>query len=341
MQTRVRWLWSTLVLSLGLCACTGIIGEGTPAAGGDPAAPGSQGGQSLTACAGEANPPGPMYLRRLTNQEYAATVHDLLGVQPVVDSLPPDLTLHGFDNNAESISISTAHLEGYRAIAESLASDLVASTTRRSATVGCDPASADGAACIESFVRKFGLRAFRRPLTDEEVSALLALSKTAQAAKGPWDPVGLVVEALLQSPSFLFRVEVGTLDPARPDRVRLSGHEVATRLSYLLWGTMPDDALFEAAKSGGLDSAEGVEAQALRMLEDGTRARATVWSFARQWLRVGNLDGVDRPSADFPLWSEALRAAEAEETRRVVDDNTSRAGVALLDLVDTQTTFVD
>ena len=101
--------------------------------------------------------PGPMYLRRLTNQEYAATVRDLLGVEPKVDTLPPDLTLHGFDNNAESILISTAHLEGYRAIAESLASDLVASATRRSATVGCDPGSADGAACIEWFVRRFGL----------------------------------------------------------------------------------------------------------------------------------------------------------------------------------------
>jgi Protein of unknown function (DUF1592)/Protein of unknown function (DUF1588)/Protein of unknown function (DUF1587)/Protein of unknown function (DUF1595)/Protein of unknown function (DUF1585) len=282
-----------------------------------------------------------MFLRRLTNQEYAATVHDLLGVEPAVDGLPPDLTLHGFDNNAESISISTAHLEGYRALAETLASELVASATRRDATVGCDPGSAEGATCLESFVRRFGLRAFRRPLTDEEASALIALSRTAPAAKGPWDQVGIVVEALLQAPSFLFRVEVGQPDPAHPDRVRLTGHEVATRLSYLVWGTMPDDRLFEAATSGGLDSAEGVEAQAIRMLEDGARARATVWSFARQWLRVGNLDGVDRPAEEFPIWSEALRAAEAEETRRVVDDYTSREGVPLLDLVDTPSTFVD
>ena len=210
-----------------------------------------------------------MYLRRLTNQEYAATVHDLLGVEPVVDTLPPNLTLHGFDNNAESISISTAHLEGYRAIAESLASDLVASVTRRQAIAGCDPSSADSAKCLETFIRQFGLRAFRRPLTDEEVSALLMLSKASLPPMGPWNPIGLVVEALLQSPSFLFRVEVGKVDPARPDRVRLTGHEVATRLSYLLWGTMPDNRLFEAANSGALDSAEGVEAQALRISKTG------------------------------------------------------------------------
>jgi hypothetical protein len=282
-----------------------------------------------------------MYLRRLTNQEYANTVRDLLGVTPPVTALPGDLSLYGFDNNAETISISVAHLEAYRTLAETLASALVASPTQRTAVVGCDLATAKGGACVESFVRQFGLRAFRRPLTEEEFAAVLALVKAAPAPAGPWDVAGLVVEALLQSPSFLFRVEVGRPDPARRGMLRLTGYEVATRLSYLLWSTTPDAKLLEAAATGRLDTAEGVQAQALAMLEDTARARPGFWSFASQWLRLTHFQAVDRPAAQFPRWTQALSAAMVEETRRVVEDQTSRAGAPLLDLIDTRSTFVD
>jgi hypothetical protein len=281
-----------------------------------------------------------MFLRRLTNQEYAATLRDLLGVEPSVQTLPPDLTLHGFDNNAESISISPAHLEAYRAIAESVASDLVASSTRRAALVGCDP-GAQGGACLDSFVRRFGLRAFRRPLESDEVNDLLSLGNTSPAAEGPWGPVGRVVEAVLQSPSFLFRVEVGKPAPSRPGLLQLNGYEVATRLSYLLFGTTPDDQLLQAAARGELDTAQGASARALAMLNDTVRARPAVWSFASQLLRVVNLGQVDRPSADFPQWRPALTAAMAEETRRVVERYTDPVGTPLLGLIDTRATFVD
>jgi len=149
------------------------------------------------------------------------------------------------------------------------------------------------------------------------------------------------VQTLLQAPSFLFRVEVGETDPARAGMARLTGYEVATRLSYLLWGTMPDDALLEAASSGALASAEGVETRALSMLADSGRAQPTIWSFTRQWLRIGSLGGVDRPAADYPLFSETVRLAMAEETRRVIEDHTTRPGVPLLGLLDAPTTFVD
>jgi hypothetical protein len=279
-----------------------------------------------------------MFLRRLTNQEYAATLRDLLGVDASVQALPPDLTLHGFDNNAESISISPAHLEAYRAIAESTASNLIASSTLRAALVRCDP-GAEGAACLDAFVRRFGLQAFRRPLTNDEVSDLLTLANTSPAAEGPWGPVGRIVEAVLQSPSFLFKVEVGRPASSQPGLVQLNGYEVATRLSYLLFGTTPDEQLLQAAASGELDTAQGTSSKALDMLNDGVRARPTIWSFASQWLRVVNLSQVDRP--EFPRWSATLSAAMAEETRRVVERYTGLRGAPLLDLIDTQTTFVD
>jgi hypothetical protein len=293
---------------------------------------GSQGG---AACA---LPPGAMYLRRLTNQEYADTVRDLLGAEADVKTLPPDLTLYGFDNNAESITVSTTHLEGYRALAEQLASELVASEARRSLLVGCDPADA---ACFGSFVRAFGARAFRRPLRDDEASELVQRAGSTPPLGDGWSAVSYVVQALLQAPSFLFRVELGEPDAARPGLARLTGHELATRLSYLLWGTMPDQQLFQAASNGALASAEGVEKQALAMLDAVAKAQPTIWSFTRQWLRIGSLAGVDRPTADYPLFSEAVRDAMAEETRRVVEDYTNRPGVPLLGLLDSDTTFVD
>ena len=285
--------------------------------------------------------PGAMYLRRLTNQEYAATVGDLLGVEVAVSTLPPDLTLYGFDNNAESISLSTAHLEAYRGLAEALAEELVASSARRAVTVGCDPAGAERATCLASFAKSFGLKAFRRPLKDDEVSELVTRATAAAPTAEPWTAPRYLIETLLQSPSFLFRVEVGEPDVARPGLQRLTGHELATRLSYLLWGTSPDDALLQAASSGTLANPDGVEKQALAMLDDASRALPTIWSFTRQWLRVGNLASVERPAADYPLFDETMRAAMTEETRRFIEDHTSRPGEPLLNLIDSPTTFIN
>lgn len=285
--------------------------------------------------------PGPMYLRRLTNQEYGASVRDLLGAEAELAMLPPDLTLYGFDNNAESVALSTAHLEAYRALAEKLAGDLVASAPRRSQLVTCDLAGPDGAACLASFVRGFGLKAWRRPLSDAEVSELTTRASAAPPTTDSWSSVRYVLEALLQSPSFLFRVERGEPDAARPGVAALTGYELATRLSYLLWGTTPDAELLEAAGTDELASADGVEKRALAMLDDSGRALPAAWSFARQWLRLGNLAGVTRPEAEYPLFSEAMRLAMADEARRLVERHTSQPGVPLLDLLDTTSTFVN
>ncbi len=331
----------SVLLSLLVGACEGsVLGEsGQPVppvlgAPGENPSGSPQGGTCTEA-------PGAMYLRRLTNQEYADTVRDLLGGEVSVTALPPDLTLYGFDNNAESLTLSPAHLEGYRALAEQVASELVASEARRATVVGCDPAAADGAACLAAFVRSFGARALRRPLREDEATDLVQRAGSTPPLGDGWSAVSYVVQALLQAPSFLFRVEVGEADAARPGQARLTGHELATRLSYLLWGTTPDQKLFDAAASGVLGTADGVEKQALAMLDDAGRAQPTIWSFTRQWLRIGSLAGVDRPAADYPLFNETVRSAMQEETRRLIEDYTSRPSVPLLGLLDAESTFVD
>ncbi len=346
---RVALQWratgAAVVMALSLSACEGNLG-GPGGPGSAPSMLPANGGgagtgaQRTASCAEAPGVVAPMYLRRLTNREYASTLRELLGTEPAVTSLPTDITLYGFDNNAESISLSTAHLEAYRTLAESAAAELIASEAKRTALVGCDPGGVDARACLTAFVRRLGLRAFRRALLDEEVTALVALAESAPAAGGPWGGISLAIEGLLQAPSFLWRVEQGTPAPDRPGLVSLTGYEIATRLAYLLWGTMPDQALFRSAESGALASAEGVKNQALAMLDDEAKALPNAWSFAGQWLRVGNLASAMRTTGDFPLWSDALRAAMTEETRRVVEEHT-RAGKPLLDLLDTDSTFVD
>jgi hypothetical protein len=339
-RASVRFLGVAL-LGLLVGACEGsVLGELGQQGGAIPGGAGSaavdpQSGATCTTA------PGAMYLRRLTNQEYADTVVDLLGGQISVSALPPDLTLYGFDNNAESLSLSPAHLEAYRALAEQVSSELVASETRRAALVGCDPTGADGARCLASFVKSFGARTFRRPLSDAEAADIAQRASSTPPLGDGWSAVSYVVQALLQAPSFLFRVEVGEADAARPGLARVTGHELATRLSYLLWGTMPDQELFDVAASGALSSADGVEKQALAMLDDARRAQRTIWSFTRQWLRIGSLSGVARPATDYPLFNETVRGAMEEETRRLVEDFTSRPGVPLLGLLDSESTFVD
>jgi hypothetical protein len=336
-------LASATVVAQSLLACQAdIVGDHATSTEARPEQGAAGGAPPVSdTCRADVGEPGPTYLRRLTNQEYASTVRDLLGLEAAIASLPRDLTLHGFDNNAEAISLSTAHLEGYRALAESVATQLVASQSLRAALVGCDPSGAEALPCLESFVRRFGLRLLRRPLLEQEVSELLALATAAPASAAPWNAVSLVIEALLQTPSFLFRVELGQAEAVRPGVLPLTPHELATRLSYLLWGTTPDPHLLELAASGALASAEGVEAQALAMLDDPSKASPTIWSFTGQWLRIGNLATAVRPPLDFPDFDETLRAAMSEETRRVVEEHTTRPGVPLLNLLDTTTTFVD
>jgi len=179
---------------------------------------------SSNACSGTPSASGPTFLRRLTNAEYRQTLRDLVPManDPTAD-FPPDLVQNGFDNNAESITVSPVHVEAYRAAAEQVAARASSGTAERSAFVGCalDAASATArATCVRSFVERFGRRAWRRPLSPEEVDAFVALSATS-GSSDPYSGVSLVVQAALLSPNFLFRIEVGRPDPARRDRLTI------------------------------------------------------------------------------------------------------------------------
>jgi hypothetical protein len=216
---------------------------------------------------------------------------------------------HPFDNAAASGLVTSIHVEQTMRAAERIAARV---TTDLPALLECDAAGASDP-CVRAFVERFGRRAFRRPLSAVEVDKYVGLvASQGELASG----VGVALEVMLSSPYFLYRSEVGE---AQPDgTAKLDAYEIATALSYTFWGTTPDDTLLDVAETGGLDTPEGIEAEARRLLAD-PRARAVVGEFAMQWLGVERVVSVDKNAALFPEFDDELRTAAAEETRRFVE----------------------
>ena len=227
-------------------------------------------------------------LRRLTHSQYNNTVRDLLGdFSRPADRFPPEDFVNGFKNQLRTQGMPPLLAEAYSAAAEKLALNAFRAGDVNG-LIPCKAVSARDLKCRDQFVQGFGLRAFRRPLTDAETRRYATLF-TAQAAKtGKFlDGARIVVEAMLQSPKFLFHAE-GRLRAAKESANR--DYEIASRLSYLLWDTMPDRRLFEAAANGDLRTPEGVERVARGMLAQ-PAAKQSVDEFFGEWLRFDRVLG--------------------------------------------------
>lgn len=254
-------------------------------------------------------------LSRLTNTEYRNTLRTLLPQLSLPElALPTDLTVEGFDNNAKAQTPSPALVEQYKASAEAVADAVAAEID---AVLPCASRSAaDPAGCAAQLIDDFVTRAYRRPLQAEERARYLALFERANAAYGFAPAIGMVVQATLQSPGFLYRVELGT-EPREGVRP-LSGHELASRLSYFFWDDMPDAELLDAAASGALDDATGLENQARRLLAD-PRARPAIASLFHQWLRFEKMERMPKSSERFPQWNDQVADALRRGTERFVE----------------------
>ncbi len=249
-------------------------------------------------------------VRRLTHSQYNHTVRDLLNdqTQPA-NRFPKEDFVRGFKNQSEGQGISPLQAEAYSKAAERLA----IAAFRGGDHLGLlprEPKSPDDKQCAEEFVRSFGLKAFRRPLTENEVTVYTTLFVEDAARTGDQLSGGkIVVEAMLQSPNFLFRVERG------PEST-VAQYELASRLSYFLWDTMPSDQLFEAAAAGEFSSADKVESWTRRMLAD-PRAQSSMEEFLAQWLRFDRVLGATRDSRRYREFSTETTAAMVEETTRL------------------------
>jgi hypothetical protein len=269
---------------------------------------------------------GPMVVRRLTRFEYDNSVRDLLGtsLRPAQD-FAPDPSWLGFDNNGAVATVSDAIAEQYLHAAEALAADAV---QRLPELLGCDPAMDT---CIDDFIARFARRAWRRDPTDEQLASLRAIRDAGDLA--------MVIETVLQSPRFLYRFEHGR-ETIGDGLILLDGWEVASRLSYFVWGSLPDDALLDAASAGELDERDGVMAHAARMLDD-PRAADGVVHLYEQVLGLSALDGIAKDPAVFPAWSDAVRSSLAVEARMFVAEAVLHDDGTLAGLVRAKYTFAD
>jgi hypothetical protein len=321
-------------------ACTGrIIGGGkqsgpsgagaSPAAGvggGDPQAGAGVGGSAGTAAGGSAGvaeaaqDPGTVVLHRLNRAEYNNTVHDLLGTtQTPADAFPPDGVSGGFDNNASALTLSTTELRLMESAAETLAAE---AADPKGAVIGriapCSGTSVQP--CVEQFVRNFGLRAWRRPLADDEVAGMVAVAQSGvQAFQETYaQQVERAVLTFLTSPHFLFRVELDP-DPTSTALHPLGAYELASRISYFLWSSMPDDALLASAKDASLLTDVGLAKQLERMLVD-ARKKGLAENFAGQWLELRAASAFTPDPKLFPGWSTALRDDMVQQTQFTFGD---------------------
>ena len=304
---RINYVW--LVVTLTLVGCSGSIG--TRGGGGGDDVINDNIAKSL--CVVDTP------IRRLTRFEYNNTVRDLLGdTTNPADVLPPEEEVAGFNNQAAALTTSDLLIEQYMKVAEDVSARAVGNL---STILPCDPAADGEDACALTFVETFGRRAFRRPLTDDEVTRYKALYDWAvgDADLGRFeDGIQVVIEAALQSPSFLYRAELGAETPVEGDIVPFTSWEMATKLSYMLWNSMPDDQLFAAAERDELRTTEQIAAQATRMLED-EKARDLIRNFHTQWLLLTHLDSVTKDTGVYPDFRDSLRPLWKEEIQRFVE----------------------
>jgi hypothetical protein len=280
-------------------------------------------------------------MRRLNRTEYGATIRDLLGVQFSAAQILPDDGAggEGFDNAAETLFLSPLHAEKYLEAARQ-ALDYAAKEPRTRtrflvARPGEDTSPTQAARTI---LERFLPRAFRRPAREGEVEKYLALFESAQKSGESFEPAVLfALQGVLVSPNFLFRMEeLNTEAKPRP----LGDYELASRLSYFLWSSMPDDQLLRLAAEGQLNRPEALAAQCARLLKD-PKARESAESFVEQWLGTRELGRNVKPDRTLHrTYTNEMEWAIKKEPvlffQGLLADNRS-----LLELLDANYTYLD
>jgi uncharacterized protein DUF1592/uncharacterized protein DUF1588/uncharacterized protein DUF1595/uncharacterized protein DUF1587/uncharacterized protein DUF1585 len=335
MAPRNRYLWGAAVTAAALSACTtGTLSD--PPGGGKTSGPDTVDPQAF-------KPPAPT-LRRLLGRQYRSSVRDLLGDAAALAADPPaDSSLNGFDAiGSAQLGVSDDAVTRYEDSARAVAAAAMGDPTRIATFLSCDPmAPADADACRKDFARSFGRLAFRRPLDAEEVNRYAGVAETASSELGDFNSgIEYAILAFLQSPSFLYQVEIGTIDAARPTLRRLDGYEMASRMSFFLVGSTPSPALLDAAEKGTLDDAAGARAAAKTLLAQ-PEARAALDSFYAEFLRLRDLDAVVKDEKAFPQFSPKLAQAMREETLHLIDDIVWDQNGDYRDILDADYTFVN
>lgn len=276
------------------------------------------------------------WVRRLTVREYIATVQATVGVdisQEARELLPPDLRADGFTNTAYNLAVDLKHISAYAQLAEMIVermdvTEFAGQFTKKKRLIDDD---------MRELAAKMGHWILRGPLTEEEIVIYRGISTSVASAGGDYEEaVKLTIQAMLQSPRFLYRIE-----NQRGDGSQLStnNYELASRMSYLIWGASPDQELLQLAEAGNLFDPTILKLQVERMLKDPRAIEQSV-RFLDEWLNLNRLDNL-RPARDqFPNWTPSVASDMREETRAFFRYVVWEENRPLVELLNTETTFL-
>jgi hypothetical protein len=288
-------------------------------------------------------PSGEPGFRRLSEAEYVRSIGQIFGASVHVPGrFDPPRRVDGLLAIGEgSVTVSSSGIEQYELRAREIAKQAVAQD-RRAATISCASASAGfDRACAASYLSKYGRLLYRRPLTDREMTVVLALAQDVTARSGNFDrglETGL--SRLLISPNFIFRVEGSEVDPANPAERRLDPYSLATRISFLLWDAPPDAALLDAAAAGDLNDPAKLALQVDRLMAD-PRFEQGVRSFFSDMLGYDMFQGLAKDQEIYPKFTSQMASDAQEQSLRTIVDLLLTQKGDYRDLFTTKKTFMN
>ncbi|HTN85627.1 MAG TPA: DUF1592 domain-containing protein [Sorangium sp.] len=250
----------------------------------------------------------------MTRTQFRNAVRDVFGVEVNVNELDSDSWNGNFAViGAATVVTSERGVEQYHTAIEKAVDAVFADSAKRDQFIGCTPSGAQDDACARGFIESLGLRAWRRPLETAEVDRLAAVAnKAATELESAVEGVRWATVALFTSPNFLYRPELGA--PSADGSLRLTGYEMASRLAFLVWNSLPDEELLDQAASGELATVEGVRAAATRLL-DAPAGREAVGAFAEEYMRLDRVGTQAKDAELFPEYDATLQAAMVRDMR--------------------------
>lgn len=277
-------------------------------------------------CTGHVADPGPSPLQLLSRQQYLNTIKELAGDVPGIDqALGDDVASSAF--GLVQPDVTQVQLEHYQKASDTIAAAIVGNTATLNKVAPCAQGGAP-ADCAKRVVQKFGTLAYRAPVTDgadiDRHVQLFSVGAATSYAHG----IEMLLRGMLQSPRFLYRVEIGTTEQVSATAVKLSASEIAARLSYTLWDSSPNDQLNQAVASGALATKEGVGAQLQWMLQD-ARGQKLVNRFLESWTHIGAVDNLVKNPDLYPEFQSAtFRTSLQGQAAAFFDDLLTTSKVA-------------